>query len=67
MYARDRDAIQLRRASHRSLGIGKPLDHRDGQRHCSHPECEARLSRYNPSPTCALHGGWDDGPKRQFG
>lgn len=43
-----------------SLASGKPLDHIDGERHCAHPQCSARLSRYNPNATCATHGGWAD-------
>lgn len=43
-----------------ALGIGKPLDQYSSVRSCAHPECSARLSRYNPNPTCATHGGWSE-------
>jgi hypothetical protein len=29
-------------------------------RTCAHPDCETRLSRYNPDGTCSRHGGWTD-------
>ena len=30
---------------------------------CATPECETRLSSYNPSTICALHrGGWNEAP-----
>ncbi len=40
------------------LGGGTPLDQFSDGRSCAHPDCTARLSRYNPNPTCAAHGGW---------
>lgn len=41
-----------------SLSSGAPLQQQGGSRLCSHPDCTTRLSRYNPDPTCARHGGW---------
>ncbi len=51
-----------RRRSERAmaLGSGKPLEAVDGARRCAFPACESRLSRYNPNPTCAAHGGWQE-------
>lgn len=46
-----------------TLRNGKPLDQFAAQRHCAAPGCAARLSRYNPNPTCAAHGGWAE-PKQ---
>ena len=46
-----------------ALHNGKPLDQIAEQRQCVAPGCTARLSRYNPNPTCAAHGGWSE-PKR---
>ncbi len=43
-----------------ALNGGTPLTQFDGGRSCAHPECSSRLSRYNPNPTCAAHGGWTE-------
>lgn len=43
-----------------ALNNGKPLDQFAAQRCCAAPGCTARLSRYNPNPTCAAHGGWNE-------
>ena len=43
-----------------SVGGGTPLDQYQAERCCSFPSCESRLSRYNPNPTCAAHGGWQE-------
>ena len=50
-----------------ALGVGKPLDQFSSARECAHPSCTARLSRYNPNPTCAAHGGWTEAkqPRRR--
>lgn len=50
-----------------SLDVGRPLDTFAARRTCSHPECTVVLSRYNPNPTCATHGGWheDKTPRRR--
>lgn len=42
-----------------SLRNGKPLDQYAEQRSCAAPGCTVNLSRYNPQPTCATHGGWN--------
>ncbi|HUH08387.1 MAG TPA: hypothetical protein VML96_11380 [Egibacteraceae bacterium] len=41
-----------------SLVSGNPMLRDSEERHCAHPECVTVLSRYNPSGTCATHGGW---------
>jgi hypothetical protein len=43
-----------------ALRNGKPLDQFAALRQCNVPGCSARLSRYNPNPTCAAHGGWSE-------
>lgn len=43
-----------------TLNGGKPLERYAGGRACAYPGCAARLSRYNPNPTCATHGGWSE-------
>lgn len=43
-----------------SLSSGKPMDQVSGSRACAHPQCQTRLSRYNPDVHCAVHGGWAD-------
>jgi hypothetical protein len=43
-----------------TLNVGRPLDTFAAQRHCTYPGCTVRLSRYNPNPTCATHGGWHE-------
>lgn len=50
-----------------ALSNGKPLDQFSTQRCCAAVGCTARLSRYNPNPTCAAHGGWteDKEPRRR--
>lgn len=40
------------------LGSGKPVEQFATRRTCEYPGCMARLSRYNPNPTCSAHGGW---------
>lgn len=49
-----------------SLQNGKPVaQHRTARRHCAYPECDTLLSRYNPNPCCATHGGWLDADQRR--
>lgn len=43
-----------------SLSSGKPITQVQGRRACAFPGCQTRLSRYNPNPCCAVHGGWAD-------
>ena len=40
------------------LVSGDPVEANGTIRRCDYPGCESRLSRYNPAPTCAAHGGW---------
>jgi hypothetical protein len=57
----DNDVPQLRRS--RAVALDPSMTRRTtapGNRRCSHPECTVVLSRYNPSTTCAQHGGWQD-------
>lgn len=51
-----------RRRTERIMNVsgGKPLDQYRGDRCCAYPGCDAHLSRYNPDPTCAAHGGWQE-------
>lgn len=39
----------------------------DVGRRCSHPECQTKLSRYNPDDTCTAHGGWSDATVKRPG
>ena len=49
-----------------ALSNGKPLEQFPSERCCIAAGCTARLSRYNPKPTCAAHGGWGEaGPARR--
>lgn len=43
-----------------TLHGGHVLTQFDEGRRCSHPECRAVLSRYNPNDACAAHGGWQE-------
>jgi hypothetical protein len=54
----DAEGPALREPTHRRLLTGSPLPARHGARHCAHPDCATRLSRYNLDPVCAVHGGW---------
>jgi hypothetical protein len=49
------------------IRTGRPMDQFETTRRCDHPECTAVLSRYNPNPSCAVHGGWADEQKRRSG
>lgn len=48
-----------------SLASGKPVAQIGGLRQCAFPTCATRLSRYNPNPCCATHGGWVDDQERR--
>lgn len=67
MYTDDRNTPQLRRSRHQSIAAGQELAQHGSERTCGAPDCETRLSRYNPSPTCAAHKGWQDGRRRNYG
>lgn len=43
-----------------SLSSGKPMTQSAIARLCEAPDCQTRLSRYNPNPFCGTHGGWAD-------
>lgn len=43
-----------------SLSSGKPMVQFQTARSCAYPGCQTKLSRYNPNPCCAMHGGWAD-------
>lgn len=60
-------AVRLRRERPARLDVGDPPDQAPAGRCCAHPGCRAHLSRYNPSPTCALHHGWADTRVRSYG
>lgn len=57
----------LRTSRAMSLSSGAPLEQQGLTRRCDHPDCTTRLSRYNPDPTCARHGGWvaEAAPRRR--
>lgn len=40
--------------------VNRPAAAPTAERSCGYPGCAVRLSRYNPNPTCASHGGWED-------
>lgn len=51
-----------------SLSNGRPMTQYgedSGNRKCGNPDCQTRLSRYNPNPCCAQHGGWLDADRRR--
>jgi hypothetical protein len=50
-----------------TLNVGKPLDQVTEERRCAATGCTSLLSRYNPNPTCATHGGWSEesAPRRR--
>jgi hypothetical protein len=51
---------QLRTARSAKLENGKALAQQPRNRRCRVAACDTVLSRYNPSPTCARHQGWQD-------
>jgi hypothetical protein len=57
---RDRAVPRPRRETSRALPSGEPLETFAVNRRCTADGCTARLSRYNPSDTCAVHRGWVD-------
>lgn len=67
MYARDRIVPRARRESHRQLTNGDPLEQYPHDASCQHHDCTAKLSRYNPSPLCGVHKGWQDTASRSYG
>jgi hypothetical protein len=67
MYARDRSVPRTRHETSHRLDSGEALEQFAPDRACTHPGCEARLSRYNPSDTCSLHAGWADTSSRSYG
>lgn len=60
-----RETVQLRHARYSALERGGRRDRFDAARRCATPGCTTVLSRYNPSPTCAAHEGWQDLRERQ--
>ena len=67
MYADDRSTPQLRRSRHQSIQVGERIEQHGSDRRCQARGCETKLSRYNPSTTCATHAGWADTRKRSYG
>jgi hypothetical protein len=56
--ASERSNLRLRHESPRGLFAGERLEQYGAGRTCSANGCDARLSRYNPAKTCAVHRGW---------
>jgi uncharacterized protein YqgV (UPF0045/DUF77 family) len=49
-----------RQPRYERLVSGERIKVEDSERTCAHPDCETKLSRYNPDGTCSRHGGWTD-------
>ncbi len=67
MYVDERQTPQLRRSRHQSISSGEEVKDHGRNRNCTAPGCQTRLSRYNPSTTCAAHSGWEDTKRRNYG
>lgn len=57
----------LRQSRHALLAHGERQSQHGTDRCCAVEGCMTKLSRYNPSPTCAVHAGWKDARIRQRG
>lgn len=60
-------APSLRQSRHSVLMHGERQPQHGAGRSCAVEGCVTKLSRYNPSPTCAVHAGWQDTRVRQRG
>ena len=60
-----RSTVSMKSSSARPLLAGAPLERQTTVRTCTHQDCHTRLSRYNPSPMCGEHAGWQDAPARR--
>lgn len=67
MYTDERNTPQLRHSRHQSIANGERMQQHGNGRECTATDCGTRLSRYNPSPTCAAHQGWKDDRRRSYG
>lgn len=67
MYTDERNTPQLRRSRHQAISGGERVEQHGDRRECATPDCGTRLSRYNPSTTCAAHQGWKDDRRRNYG
>jgi hypothetical protein len=67
VYVDERQTPQLRRSRHQSITGGEEVQDHGRNRQCSASGCDTRLSRYNPSATCATHAGWEDSKRRNYG
>jgi hypothetical protein len=57
---RERVGPRRRESAHALHAAGTPLETYASGRRCAVEDCNARLSRYNPSDTCSIHRGWAD-------
>lgn len=67
MYSDERNTPQLRHSRHQAIAGGERVEQHGDDRQCATTDCCTRLSRYNPSPTCATHKGWQDSRRRNYG
>lgn len=67
MYVDERHTPQLRHSRHQAIFAGEQVDDHGRGRQCAKPDCVTVLSRYNPSETCAVHKGWQDSRRRNYG
>lgn len=49
------------------VATSDPLQVHERGRRCGHPDCDTRLSRYNPDALCTAHGGWSDATVKRPG
>jgi hypothetical protein len=62
-----RPTMQLRHSRHQRIDGATPVERYGERRVCSAVTCTTVLSRYNPSPTCSRHAGWEDQHSRRMG
>lgn len=67
MYVDERQTPQLRQSRHHAISSGDHVQEHGTGRTCNYLDCSTVLSRYNPSPTCAVHRGWEDTRRRNYG
>ncbi len=60
-------SVSRRDARMHKLASGDRIEQFGDARYCGVDSCGARLSRYNPAPTCGVHRGWlgDAVPRRR--
>ncbi len=55
-------SVTTRESRMSKLEAGERMEDFGAQRRCEADECQALLSRYNPSRTCGVHRGWHTSP-----